>query len=144
MTLSETAQILGGIGGIASITYAAIQLRNNARAVREASMQQLNLSVMSQWDEGARNREFLKMLLKGGDDFEQLDRWDKARYRFFLLARTRRYEVAYFQYQIGNINDEDWDNMFAGDNNSAFTLPGARVAWGADQNAHRPEVPRRC
>lgn len=59
MTLNETAQILGGLGGlggIASITYAAIQLRNNARAVREASMQQLNLSVMSQWDEGARNR----------------------------------------------------------------------------------------
>lgn len=97
MTLNETAQILGGLGGIASITYAAIQLRNNARAVREASMQQLNLSVMSQWDEGIRNREFLKMLLKGGDDFEQLDRGDKARYRFFLLARTRRYEVAYFQ-----------------------------------------------
>lgn len=42
MTMQETAQIPGSIGVIASITYSANQLRNNARAMRAASMQQLN------------------------------------------------------------------------------------------------------
>lgn len=37
MTLQEIAQILGGIGVIASLIYVAIQIRNNACAVRAAT-----------------------------------------------------------------------------------------------------------
>jgi hypothetical protein len=36
MTPQETAQILGGIGVIASIVYVGIQIRNNARSLRAA------------------------------------------------------------------------------------------------------------
>ena len=129
LTLQETAQILGGIGVIASVTYAAIQLRNNARAVRAASVQQLNLSIMSQLDELARNREFLTTVLKGGDNFEQLDRWDKARVRYFFLARMQRYEVAHFQHLVGNITEKDWRNIFEPVQRS-ITVPGYRTVWG--------------
>ena len=41
MTLQETLQILGGIGVIASMIYVGIQIRNNARALRAATYQQL-------------------------------------------------------------------------------------------------------
>lgn len=41
MTLQETAQILGGIGVIASLIYVAIQIRNNARAVRASTYHQV-------------------------------------------------------------------------------------------------------
>lgn len=42
MTLQETLQILGGIGVIASLIYVAIQIRNNARAVRAATYHQVS------------------------------------------------------------------------------------------------------
>ena len=85
---------------------------------------------MSLWDEGARNREFLNMVLKGGDDIEQLDRWNKARYRFFVMALMRRYEVACLQLQFGNIPNQDWENLFGSEDNTAFSAPGARPARG--------------
>lgn len=40
MTLQETAQILGVI---ASIVYVGIQIRNNARALRAATYQQISV-----------------------------------------------------------------------------------------------------
>ncbi len=138
MTLQEIVQILGGVGVIASIAYAAVQLRNNARAQRAGSLQQLHLSFMSQFDEMARNREFLAVILKGGDDFEQLDRWDKARFRMFLLARMRRYEVAHLQLLVGNITDDDWDSMFKGID-VTFAMPGRRAAWGLIRNQIGPK-----
>ena len=111
--------------------------------MRAATLQQFNLSIMSLWDEGARDREFLTMVLKGGDDIEQLDRWNKARYRFFVMALMRRYEVACLQLQFGNIPNQDWENLFGSEDNTAFSAPGARPARGADQRPHRPKVPRR-
>ncbi len=46
MTLQELAQILGGIGVIASIIYVGIQIRNNARAMRAATYQQLSVITL--------------------------------------------------------------------------------------------------
>ena len=63
MTMQETAQILGSIGVIASITYVANQLRNNARAMRAASAQQLNLSIIQLLDELTRKRGMLTVNL---------------------------------------------------------------------------------
>ena len=42
MTLQESLQILGGIGVIGSLIYVAIQIRNDARAVRAAAYLQIS------------------------------------------------------------------------------------------------------
>ena len=59
MTLQETVQILGGIGVIASLIYVAIQIRNNARAVRAATYHQVSNTFISHWDSLARDAETL-------------------------------------------------------------------------------------
>jgi hypothetical protein len=82
VTLQETLQILGGIGVIASIVYVGIQIRNNARALRAATYQQLSVISMQGWMALAQNGETTEVLLRGFDDFHSLSRVEKARFRF--------------------------------------------------------------
>ena len=89
MTLQEIIQILGGVGVVASIVYVAVQIRNNARAVRAATYHQLSSGTIRAWMDLASNGELCSMVLRGGDDFASLDRWEKARFRFLLMAYLR-------------------------------------------------------
>jgi hypothetical protein len=44
MNLQQVLQILGGVGVIGSLIYVAIQIRNNSRALRAATYQQLSVT----------------------------------------------------------------------------------------------------
>jgi hypothetical protein len=46
--LAQTGAAVGGVGVIASFIYVAIQIRNNTRAVRAATFQQLVSSLVGQ------------------------------------------------------------------------------------------------
>ncbi len=131
MTLQELAQTgaaVGGIGVIASFIYVAIQIRNNTRAVRAATFQQLVSSLVGQLDELARDGELCSLVLRGGDDFESLDRIEKARFRFHLLSHLRRVENAYVQHEIGTLKDQYWIGIREG-LSAIFSSPGQRAAW---------------
>ena len=78
MNLQERAQ-LGGVNGvIVSVIYAAIQIRNNTRAVRAAAFQQMANSISGRLDELARNADLCSRLLRGSDDFASLSRVHKV------------------------------------------------------------------
>ncbi len=133
MTLPETAQILGGIGVIASIIYVGIQIRNNARALRAATYQQLTAAFTANLDVLFQNAEACSLVLRGADDFNSLDRLEKARYRFQLMAMLRRYANAWFQYKIGTLRDEDWQQICS-HLEALFSVPGNAVAWQLIKN----------
>ena len=103
MTLQELAQIGGLVGVIASLIYVAIQIRNNSRATRAATFQQLSYAMASDWLDVARNPEMAGLILRGSDDFESLNRIEKSRMRFFLMAYCRRFENAFFQHKVGTL-----------------------------------------
>ncbi|NMD09387.1 MAG: hypothetical protein GYA66_15560 [Phyllobacteriaceae bacterium] len=137
MTLQQIAQILGGIGVIASMVYVGIQIRNNARAVRAASYQQLSASVTASWDNLFNNAESCALALRGGDNFESLDRLEKARFRFMHMSSMRRYENAWVQHRIGTLKEDDW-RAIAVNIDSLFTLPGTHAAWKLVKNRSNP------
>ena len=137
MTLQDVLQIVGGIGVIVSITYAGLQVRRNTRALRAATYQQTAGSFIAAWDDLSRNPDLVSLLLRGGDDFSSLDRVEKARFRFFTTSYCRRFEIAYFQHQIGILTDADWQAMSA-DIDSIFSLPGVRAAWALVKNRSNP------
>lgn len=141
MTLQELAQTgaaIGGVGVIASFIYVAIQIRNNTRAVRAATFQQLVSSLVSQLDELSRNGELCSLVLRGGDDFESLDRIEKARFRFHLLSHLRRVENAYVQHEIGTLKDQYWIGIREG-LGAIFSSPGQRMAWTLIKSRLNPE-----
>lgn len=128
MTLQETAQILGGVGVIASIFYVGIQIRNNARALRAATYQQLSVISLQGWYSLAHNGETTGIMLRGADDFSALNRVEKARYRFVVMGYVKGFENAWFQHNIGTLRENDWKACTA-DLRSFFSVPGAHVAW---------------
>lgn len=141
MTLQEFAQLGGAIGGmgvISSFIYVAIQIRNNTKAVRAGTFQQLVASLVVQLDDLARNRDLCDLVLRGGDDFNSLDRVDKARFRFHLMSFMRRIENAYMQHKIGTLKDENWSGLRS-TLNAVFSSPGQRTAWPLIKSRMNPE-----
>lgn len=133
MTLQQLAQILGAIGVIASLIYVAIQIRNYARAVRAATYQQLSASLATMWMNLSTNEEWLGKMLRGGADFEALNRMEKATFRMGLMSYLRTYENAWFQRSIGTLRDKDWQAI-SSVMESMFSMPGMRAAWPLIRN----------
>jgi hypothetical protein len=138
MTLQETAQTLGGIGVIASIIYVGIQIRNNARALRAATYQQLSVISLQGWLTMAHNGETTGIMLRGMDDFASLDRVEKARFRFVVMSYVKGFENAWFQRRIGTLREGDWKASTA-DLNSFFSTPGTHAAWPIVKNRFNAE-----
>lgn len=128
MTLQETAQILGGIGVIASMFYVGIQIRNNARAMRAATYQQLSVISIQGWLSMAHNGETTGIMLRGMDDFSSLNRVEKGRFRFVVMGYVKGFENAWFQNKIGTLHENDW-KAFTSDLHSFFSTPGTHAAW---------------
>jgi hypothetical protein len=82
MTLQEIRQILGGVGVIGALVYVAIQIRNNARAVRAATYLQISHSQTNALFNMASAADLAELVVRGGSDFAALPGLDRARFRF--------------------------------------------------------------
>ena len=138
MTLQDLAQLGGIFGVVASLIYVAIQIRNNSRATRAATFQQLSSAMANDWLYTARNPEMVGLVLRGSDNFESLNRIEKARMRFFLMAYARNFENAFFQHKVGTLKDKDWLGISA-DVHILFSLSGSRTVWPLIKNRSSPE-----
>jgi hypothetical protein len=128
MTLQQVAQILGGIGVIASLIYVAIQIRSNARAVRAAAYQQLSASIALPWAELGRNQEHCNFVLKCCKGMSGLTPEEVVRFQFNMMGYMRGYENGWFQHRIGTLKEADWMPI-AADLESVFATPGNRAMW---------------
>ncbi len=138
MPLQETLQILGGVGVIASMIYIGIQIRNNARALRAATYQQLSVISIQGWLAMAHNGETTDIMLRGMDDFSTLNRVEKARFRFIVMGYVKGFENAWFQHNIGTLRESDWKAMTV-DMHSFFSTPGTNTAWPIVKNRFNEE-----
>ena len=141
MTLQELAQIgavVGGAGVIVSFFYVAIQIRNNTRAVRAATFQQVATTFSNVYFDLARSADLCSLVVRGGDDFDSLDRIEKARFRFNLTGFFRCAESVYFHGEMRTIAPETWlgirENL-----KIVIERPGARAAWELIKNRFNPE-----
>ena len=138
MTLQEIPQIIGGIGVIASLIYVAIQIRNNSRAVRAATYQQLSVNTLQGWMSMAHDGETTDIVLRGMDDFFALNRVEKARFRFLVMAYVGGFANAWFQLKIGTLRDNDW-RAITGDMDAFFSTPGTHAVWPLVKSRFNPE-----
>ena len=138
MTIQEIMQILGGIGVIGSLIYIAIQIRNNSRAMRAATYQQLIVSSVQGWLGMAHDGETTDIVLRGMDDFFALSRVEKARFRFLVMAYVGNFANGWFQLKIGTLRDNDW-KAITGDMDAFFSTPGTQVVWPLVKSRFNPE-----
>lgn len=127
MSLAEISQIAAALGTIASILYAAVQIRSNSRAVRASAIQHFVNSFTSHWDEMAREPELSSLFLRGTDNFESLDRLEKLRFRFALTSLMRRWENVWNHLNDGTRKDSDLPSTQFQE--AIVSAPGFYPAW---------------
>jgi hypothetical protein len=127
MTLTEISQIAVALGTIASIIYAAIQIRSNARAMRASTVQHFVDSFTNHWDDMARNPELSSLMLRGSDDFESLNRLEKMQFTFALTSLMRRWENVWKHLNDGTRKDGDLPSTQYQE--AIVSAPGFAAAW---------------
>jgi hypothetical protein len=141
MTLDEIATIGGLVAAattVVSLIFASIQIRNNTRAIRAAAFQQVTGLTASSYQELARDANLCGLILRGNDDFEALDRVEKARYRFHQMGFLRLAEIAYMQEKIGTLSGENWHGIRA-TMDPFYSSQGQRAAWALIRSRINPE-----
>jgi hypothetical protein len=91
------SQLVAAVGVILSLIFLAIQLRQNTRAVRSASIQNLVESLADTAQAAVENEYMVPILLKANAAYESLTEEERARLHFWFLMTFRRFEGVYFQ-----------------------------------------------
>ncbi len=133
MSFQEILQIPGGLGVIASITFAGLQIRRSTITMRAAANHNINLTLVNMWMQLALSNDFMDLGLRGGEEFHSMTRVEKARVRMQIMAYMKIYENACLQHKLGILKDADWDAI-VGDMRSGCSRPDIPHVWSLVSN----------
>jgi hypothetical protein len=109
--LGAIANLLAAAGVIATFIYLSIQIRQNTKAVRSSSIQNLVQSFSTTAQAAVENEYIIPLLLKANTSFEALTQEERARLRFWFIMTFRRFEGVYFQRDLGIVDAEVIDGF---------------------------------
>jgi len=110
--IGAVGEIVGALAVVASLAYLAIQIRNQNREAKAATLQQVlesNAAAISQ----LQNPELAAIWLKGIDDFNSLPDVQRLRFVIYLASTMRSFENAFFQMKANRLDNETWDTLTA-------------------------------
>lgn len=107
--LGSYGEFIGGLGVIATLAYLAVQIRQNTRVVRSATLQastdavnQINLAV-------ATDADLVRILSAASSTpYAELADADRTRYGFLMLSLFRIREAVFMQHSSGTATDDTW------------------------------------
>ena len=126
--LVRVVTIASGLAIVLSAIYAALEIRQNTRAVRASAFQQVNASFAEISFEIAREKALVELSLRAGRDFAGLNEVERQQYSLMLLSFMRRAENVVFQSSTHLLSGAHWSGI----RNSvkAILAPqGARDCW---------------
>ena len=106
--IGSVGDAIGGVGVVLTLLYLAHQTRQNTRAVRAASFQQVADSLSDVSMTVVQDPSLVSLLMRVNSDAASLSEEDKARYGYFLLATVRRIESLFFHAEQGTIESQSW------------------------------------
>lgn len=106
--IGSLGDAIGGVGVILTLLYLAHQTRQNTRAVRAASFQQVADSLSDVSITIFKDPSLVSLIERVKSDAASLSDEDIARYGYFLLATLRRIESLYFHAEQGTIEGQSW------------------------------------
>ena len=120
-------EIIGAFAVIVSLVYLAIQVRNQNRETRIASVHEIlegfrtEISVF-------RNAEFAELLKKGGADFDSLSATEKIQFVAMIQGPFRFWEEAYLQYKESRLSEKLWHGIHA-QMRDFIATSGSKKVW---------------
>ncbi len=136
--VAAIAESLGAVGVIVTLTYLAVRIRGNTKAVRVATYDSF-VAQFRDWNAGFRaDPESTARFVQQLEDIESLDEFARRHavhvfYDFFKLA-----ENLHYQYRMGMIDQalwSGWANMF----HQYLTAPGTTWYWEQRRTFFAPE-----
>jgi hypothetical protein len=109
--IGAIANVLTAVGVIATLIYLAIQIRQNTKAVRSSSIQNLVQSFSTTAQAAVENDYIIPLLLKANAGAEALTQEERIRLHFWFIMTFRRFEGVYFQRDLGIVDAEVIDGF---------------------------------
>lgn len=136
--LASLASVISALAVVLSVVYAAVQIRQNTRAVTASAYQQVVNSFAEISFEIAKNRNLADLYIRGGRDFKSLGEVERAQYSLMLLSFLRRAENVVFQSTSHVLTDEHWSGIRTSIK-AILAPPGARTCWSEIQERLNPQ-----
>ena len=108
--LGAIAELIGGLGVIATLAYHAIQIRQNTRSVRASTYQNILLTSIETRRTIAQDEGLAQMMVATRRPLGELARF---RIRNVAIAILRTFENAHYQYTRGMIEEMLWEPWIA-------------------------------
>ncbi len=130
MTLEQYAnlfEILGGSIVLVTLIFLVIQLRQNTRALKSATLQghQANSISISQM---LVEDSMLEVLIKGMPQPSELTPIERGKFNAYWTITLMNYQETYFQIRAGFYDPDLFDGWWQSLRNN-FLLPGFRLHW---------------
>ena len=130
--LGAVANVLAAVGVIATLIYLSIQIRQNTKAVRSSSIQNLVQNFSTTAQAAVENEHIIPLLLKGNAGVDALTEVERARLHFWFIMTFRRFEGVYFQRDLG-IVDADVIDGFERSHLAVLASKAAQEWWATSK-----------
>jgi hypothetical protein len=99
------ANLLGAIGVIVTLVYLSIQIRQNNNQLRGAATIAVYDYQRGLTDMLTNDQELYKIALRGNEDLDLLDPWEKQRFTIWAIKETGMWEMCHRLMKQGALDD---------------------------------------
>jgi len=104
--LGNIGQLLAAIATITTLVYLGVQIRQNTRALRSSTFQDIVAAMSSTTEAISTRPELALLIVKASSGFSELTPEERVRYNFILITTFRRLESVYVQRRLGSIEPQ--------------------------------------
>jgi len=104
--LGSIGELIAAVATIGTLAYLAVQVRQNTRALRSSTCQEISNDMSVSSETVASHRDLSAVLVKGAEDLASLSPDERLRFSFFHLMTFRRLESVFIQRRLGFIAPE--------------------------------------
>jgi hypothetical protein len=104
--LGSLGELIAAIATVATLIYLAVQLRQNTRAQRSSTFQEISAQMGQNIETLITNRELTEVMAKVLGGSTELTPVERIRFQGVLVMSFRRLEAVFVQTQLDSIDEE--------------------------------------
>ena len=101
--LGSIGELIAAVATLVTLAYLAIQIRQNTRALRASTFQEISSSMGIVSEAIATHPDLSQLIVKATDGIGNLTPEEKVRYNFIFLMTFRRLESVFVQGRLGSL-----------------------------------------
>ena len=136
--MGAIAQVAAAIGLIPSLIYLAIQVREQNRVNRRASLDLHSTQQIELIRTINESPDFSSIYLRGLNDFESLDPASRLRFGAYLMRVFRYWDGIYFHYADGAMPPQFWQSVRR-QIQDVVAYPGVQAWWASRKHWYTDE-----